>query len=236
MAAFAANGRRATWPFGLHLRPAPRRAGAPLGQQEAVVSIFPADQWLLDIKPLPQPTWQWPCHGAREVVPPPLVRPERKGQPLPGEASQLGWRRLAEAFVQGMEGWFNTMARQEVLFNTHVDVPRHMMHGVSAWTWAREAVTPEGSTGFTRGQGINRLVACGTELGLTGELRDGGNHARLRMRSQGQALPHNELLHEQAEPPGRIAQRSQGGVASSLRGEGGCLEPSRPDHPVRGPG
>ncbi len=179
-----------------------RRAGAPLGQQEAVVSIFPADQWLLEIKPLPQPNWQWPTHGARDAAPPPLVRLEREGQPLPGDAWQLGWRRLAEAFVQGMEGWFNTIARQEVLFNTHIDVAPHLMHGVSAWTWgAREAVTPEGSTGFTRAQGITRLVACGTELGLTGELRAGGSHARLRMRSQGQALLHHELLQEQAEPP-----------------------------------
>src|SRR5690606_33724916 len=42
--------------------------------------------------------------------------------------------------------------------------------------------------------------ACGTELGLTAEIRAGGGHARVRMRSKGQALLTSELLREQPEP------------------------------------
>lgn len=178
-----------------------RRAGAPLGRQEAVLSIFPADQWLIDLKPLPQPAWQWPLQGGREPAPPPLVRLEREGQALPGDAWQLGWRRLAEAFVNGMDGWLAAIGKQEALLQPHLDVTPNLMHGVTAWTWgAREACTPEGSSGFTRAQGITRLVACDTDLALTGEIRAGGGHARVRLRSQGQALLHHELLRDQPEP------------------------------------
>lgn len=179
-----------------------RRAGAPLGRQEAVLSLFPADQWLLDLKPLPQPNWQWPAHGPREVAPPPLVRLERDGKALRTEAWQQGWRSLADAFVQGVDGWLTAMGRQEAVLNPHLDITPNLMHGLSVWTWgAREACTAEGSLGFMRAQGITRLVACGTELGLTGEIRAGGGHARLRMRSHGQALLHSDLLREQTEPP-----------------------------------
>lgn len=179
-----------------------RRYGAPLGTQEAVVSVYSADQWLLELKPLPQPTWHWPTQGARDMAPPPLVRLERDGQALNAQAWQQGWARLADAFIQGVDRWMATLERTQSVLQPRLEATPHLMHGVSAWTWgAREALGADGSQGYTRAQGITRLVACGSDVALSGELRVGGGHARVRLHSQGQALLNHELLREQLEPP-----------------------------------
>lgn len=178
-----------------------RRAGAPLGAQEVVLSILPAEQWFAEFKPLPQPSWQWPHQGARESAPPPLVRLERDGQPLPVSAWQQGFARLGEAFVNGMDGWHQQLLREEVLLAPRLEAVPQLMHGLAAFTWgAREAVTPEGSSGFLRAQLIARLVACATELTVMGDLRHAGTHARVRLHATGRALLEADLLREQPEP------------------------------------
>lgn len=178
-----------------------RRAGAPLGTQQAVLSILPAEQWFAEFKALPQPTWQWPQQGARDIAPPPLVRLERDGQPLPVGAWQQGFSRLGEAFVNGMDGWYQQLMREEVLLSPRIEAVPQLLHGLAAFTWgAREAVTAEGSSGFLRAQLIARLVACATELTVMGELRHAGTHGRVRLLSTGRALLEADVLREQPEP------------------------------------
>lgn len=178
-----------------------RSAGAPLGAQEAVVSLHPAEQWLAEFKTLPQPTWQWPQQGARELASPPLVRLERDGQSLPGAGWVQGWSRLAEAFVQGVDAWHGKLLREEVLLAPHIDAVPALMQGLAACTWgAREVAGPEGSIAILRAQLIARLVACATDLTVRGELRLGGAVARLALRSRGRALLEADVLRESAEP------------------------------------
>ncbi len=180
-----------------------RRAGAPLGTQEVVLSILPAEQWFTEFRALPQPTWQWPHQGARETAPPPMVRVERDGQPLVQAVAawQQGFTRLGEAFVNGMDGWWQQLARDEVLLVPRLEAVPQLMHGLAAVTWgAREAVTPQGSSGFLRAQLIARLVACATELTVTGELRQAGTHARVQLQSRGRAVLEADVLRDQPEP------------------------------------
>lgn len=178
-----------------------RRAGAPLGTQEAVLSILPAEQWLAEFRPLPQPTWQWPHQGTRETAPPPLVRLERDGQPLPVDVWQQGFARLGEAFVHGMDGWHQQLLRDEVLLGPRIEAVPQLLHGLAVFSWgAREAVSAEGSRGFLRAQLIARLVACATELTVMGELRHAGTHARVHLQSRGRALLEADVLRDQPEP------------------------------------
>jgi hypothetical protein len=180
-----------------------RRAGAPLGQQDVVLSILPAEQWFTEIRSLPQPAWQWPHQGARETTPSPRVRAERDGQALePTVAAwQQGFARLGEAFVHGMDGWWQQLVRDEVLLAPRLEAVPQLMHGLAAFTWgAREAVTPQGSSGFLRAQLIARLVACATELTVMGELRHAGTHARVHLQSRGRALLEADVLRDQPEP------------------------------------
>ncbi|MFY9476387.1 MAG: hypothetical protein WAQ08_01755 [Aquabacterium sp.] len=180
-----------------------RRAGAPLGQHDVVLSILPAEQWFTEIRALPQPAWQWPHQGARETTPPPRVRAERDGQALePTVAAwQQGFARLGEAFVHGMDGWWQQLARDEVLLAPRLEAVPQLMHGLAAFTWgAREAITAQGSSGFLRAQLIARLVACATELTVMGELRHAGTHARVHLQSRGRAVLEADVLRDQPEP------------------------------------
>jgi hypothetical protein len=174
-----------------------RRTGAPLGNQEAVLSIYPADQWLAEFKTSPQPLWSWPVQGARDVTAAPIVRLERDGRPLPVQSWQHALASLPEALANGIDGWFNELNRSEVLLSPRIEITPNLMHGSSVWTWgAREQVGPEGSTGFLRAQAFVRLVACASELAVMGELRIAGAHARVHALSKGQTLFHGDLLRE----------------------------------------
>lgn len=177
-----------------------RRAGAPLSNQEVVLSIFPADQWLAEFKTSPQPAWQWPQQGARDQAASPVVRLERDGQPLPLQGWQQAWASLPEALANGIDGWYNELTRAEILLAPRLEITPKLMQGSAAWTWGmREHVTPEGSAGFLRVQALLRLVACASELAVMGELRVAGAHARVHALSKGQALWHADVLREAPE-------------------------------------
>jgi hypothetical protein len=177
-----------------------RRFGAPLGPQEATVSVFPAEQWLLELKTSPQPAWHWPEASTRTGVPPAVVRLERDAQPLSAAPWQAGWAQLNDALINGMDGWYNELTRSEVLLQPRLDLTPNLMHGTSAWTWgAREVCHAEGSEGFLRVQAIVRLMACALSLDVAAELRHHGAHARVRLHAQGEAPMHADLLRESPE-------------------------------------
>lgn len=177
-----------------------RRFGAPLGAQDAVVSVFPAEQWLAEFRTSPQPMWQWPEASVRGAVPPPVVRLERDGQPQPTAPWQAGWMQLNEALIQGMEGWFTELNRSEVLLQPRLEITPNLMHGSSAWTWGmREAIDAQGSVGFLRVQALLRLVACASELTVQGVLKHGGAQARIELHAAGQAAMNADLLRDLPE-------------------------------------
>lgn len=179
-----------------------RRAGAPLGEQQAMVSVYPAEQWLLEIRALPQPQWQWPAQGDRPSGSGAQVQLSCDGQPLPAAAWVDGWRLLGPALVAGVDGWWQAMQRAETLLKPRIDFTPGMMHGTTLWTWgAREAVTPEGSLAFWRAQAEGRLMACNADLSIAGDLAFEGALARLRLHAKGEAPLVTQLLHEVADPP-----------------------------------
>lgn len=185
-----------------------RRYGAPLGEQEAVVAVHPADQWLLEVKTAPQPLWHWPDAQPREMPPSPVVRLERDGAAVPSSDWARAWTQLNATLAQGLDAWHAGLAKQAVLLQPRLDVEPGLMHGSMAWTWGmREVVQPEGSSAYLRAQALVRMMACSMNLQVTGELRHQTAHARIRLHAQGKAALETDLLHESPEPPlpGKLA-------------------------------
>jgi hypothetical protein len=177
-----------------------RRYGAPLGEQQAVVAIHPADQWLLEVRSPAQPHWHWPETQAKEAVAPPVVRLERDGVPVASNDWARAWAQLNAALLQGLEAWHGTLTKAQVLLNPRLDIEPGLMHGCMAWTWGmREVVSDHGSSAFMRMQALIKLVACSMNLAVAGELRHLGAHARIRLHAQGKAVLEHDLLHETAE-------------------------------------
>lgn len=185
-----------------------RRYGAPLGEQQAVVAVHPADQWLLELKTAPQPLWHWPQAQPQEMPPPPLVRLERDGTPLASGDWARAWVQMNNTLAQGLAAWHAQLVKQEVLLQPQVDVEPGLMHGSMAWTWGmREVVQAEGSSAYLRAQALVRLMACSMNLQVAGELRHQTAHARIRLHAQGKAPLTLDLLHESPEQPlpGKLA-------------------------------
>jgi hypothetical protein len=215
-----AGERQLRWP--LHCRPAPgapglfaepppvqvqllvdtcglRTAGAPLGRQEAVLSVWPAEQWLAEFRAHAQPAWEWPSRAQVEEARPPVLRLECDGHPLPIQAWVEDWRQLAPAFKAGIERWWRDIERNALIANPRIHVLPGLMHGSSTWTWGmRESVTPEGSGAFLRVHAEGEWVACATDLSLSGEFSHDGAVARLRVRCVGDTQLPVRILRESA--------------------------------------
>jgi hypothetical protein len=178
-----------------------RQLGAPLGQQEAQLSIYPAEQWLADFITVPQPVLQWPTTGAHETAALARIRLECDTRSQPTAAWEADWAKLTPALVQGVDTWFNALLRLEQLGNTRLSVEPQLMHGQATWTWgAREAITADGSVGFLRTAAFIRMVACASKVALQTELKHGGAHARIHLQATGQAEMTHDVLREAPVP------------------------------------
>lgn len=179
-----------------------RRTGAPLGEQQALVTVYPAEQWLAEFKTQPQPEWQWPASGERPASYPAQVKLWCDAQPQASDDWTAGWQRMGPALADGLQAWWEGLQRSGVLLGPQVHIVPGLMHGHSLWTWgAQEALHAEGSTGFWRAQAEGGFMACDTQLNLSGELAIEGTRSRLRLKAQGATRLDTRLLHEQAEPP-----------------------------------
>jgi hypothetical protein len=177
-----------------------RRYGAALGTQEAVVSVYPAEQWLAEFKTVPQPSWHWPQSQPQDAAPITGVRLECDAQPQPVHEWQAAWGQLAPALIHGLDGWHMALTRAEVLQQPRIDITPNLMHGLAALTWGmREQCSPEGSSAFMRAQALVRLMACSAVLDVAGELHHLGAHARIRLHAQGEAPLHVDVLRESPE-------------------------------------
>jgi hypothetical protein len=171
-----------------------------LGEQQAVVAIYPADQWLLEVKTAPQPHWHWPESQAKAAALPPVVRLERDGVAQASSDWSRAWAQMSNALLDGLTAWYQALGKAEVLLNPRLDIEPGLMHGSMAWTWGmRDVVNDQGSSAFLRAQALIRLVACSTNLEVAGELRHLGAHARIRLHAQGKAVLEHELTHESPE-------------------------------------
>jgi len=179
-----------------------RSFGAPLGQQEAQISVYPSDQWLADFVVPSQTALQWPSSSAHATSAPARIRYECDARPQPTTHWDADWAKLTPKLIEGVDAWFNALLRHEQFTNTQLSVDPQLMHGQATWTWgARELVTAEGSVGFLRVVSFVRMVACASQVHLQTELKHSGAHARIHLQASGRALLEADVSHEALEPP-----------------------------------
>lgn len=178
-----------------------RRTGAPLGQQDAMLSVFPSAQWLAEFAPGVQPVLQWPSASAPEAAQPTTIRVACDSRPQPASAWEADWAKLVPQLSQGLEAWFNTVQRNEALAQPRLVFQPQLMQGQASFTWgASEAVTSSGSSGFLRVMAFVRMVACASVAEWQMDVRHAGAHARVHLQSTGRAPLECDVLRESPEP------------------------------------
>jgi hypothetical protein len=186
-----------------------RDVGAPFGEVGLQVRVYPATQWLTEVR---HPAWQpmlWP------PVDPPVAsvascRLERDGSAADAGAWQRAWVGLDAAFRKGMERLYNEWVRVLDGQAAQLEVEASPLVGQAglSWGWKRNAA----STVVMRTQGVLDLLALSLELRLSGEMVEGAARSRIRIHCKGRSELRMTIAQLGAEAPEgqdlKSAQRS----------------------------
>ena len=162
-----------------------RDAGAPFGNVALKVHVYPATQWLTEVR---HPAWQplvWPAQTATEAAPSASCSLERDGAADDASAWQRAWAGLHGAFKAGLERLYNEWARVLDTQATRLEVEASPLVGQAGltWGWRRTAA----SSVLMRTEGVLDLLALSVELRLSGELVDGTARSRIRIHCKGRS-------------------------------------------------
>jgi hypothetical protein len=162
-----------------------RDAGAPFGDVGLRVLVYPATQWLLDVR---HAAWQpmlWPPPADAAAASAVTCRLERDGAAVPANGWQASWIGLHGMFRSGMERLFNEWVRVLDGQGTHLEVEASPLVGQAglAWGWRPASA----SSVLMRTQGVIDLLALSIELRLSGELVAGPARSRIRISCKGRS-------------------------------------------------
>lgn len=164
-----------------------RDAGAPFGDVALQVRVYPATQWLVEVR---HAAWQpmlWPAPpGAPATAAPGATcRLESDGVPADSSAWHRAWIGLNGEFRKGMDRLFNEWARVLDGQAARLEVEASPLVGQAglSWGWKRSSA----ATVVMRTQGMLDLLALSLELRLSGELTDGPARARIRLHCKGRS-------------------------------------------------
>ena len=162
-----------------------RDAGAPFGVVALKVHVYPATQWLTEVR---HPAWQamlWPAPAPAEAVPGVACSLEKDGAPDDASAWQRAWVGLHTAFRSGLERLYNEWARVLDAQATRLEVEASPLVGQAGLTWGWRRTSA--STVVMRTEGALDLLALSIELRLSGELVDGTARSRIRLHCKGRS-------------------------------------------------
>ena len=163
-----------------------RDAGAPFGVVALKVHVYPATQWLTEVR---HPAWQamlWPAPAPAEAaVPGVTCSLEKDGAPDDASAWQRAWAGLHTAFRSGLERLYNEWARVLDAQATRLEVEASPLVGQAGLTWGWRRTSA--STVVMRTEGALDLLALSIELRLSGELVDGTARSRIRIHCKGRS-------------------------------------------------
>ena len=188
-----------------------RDAGAPFGAVALQVRVYPATQWLTEVRHPAWPPMLWPATAAADpAAPGPLCRLEKDGAPSDASAWQRSWTGLQASFRAAMERLYNEWARALDAQGTRLEVEASPLVGQAGfgWGWRRTSA----STVEMRTEGVLDLLALSLELRLSGELVDGSARSRIRVHCKGRSelrMTIAQLGEQAAEGQGlKAAQRT----------------------------
>jgi hypothetical protein len=176
-----------------------RDAGAPFGEVAIALQVFPATQWLVELRHGGFPAVSLPGPAAM-AGPAAVCKLEADGVARDASVWQRGWTGLQPQFHAGMEKLFNAWARQVEGNSARLEVEASPLVGQAALTWGWRRVEPGRVAMRTAGQ-ID-LLACAIELRLSGELALGSARARVVLSCKGRSelrMPVEQLGDEADE-------------------------------------
>jgi hypothetical protein len=180
-----------------------RDEGDALGTAQAVVSVWPAAQWWLELQravPAAQAllpgTRAWTRGTTR-------CRVECDGQARDGHALRQQFEDgLDGATARGLQALAEAWAQSASLEGPSLEAQLGLLTGRAALTWGWH-YGPGGldAAALMRVLGQFALAACQADLQFAGELRLSGTRTRVALRLAGQAELRQTLRHETAQPP-----------------------------------
>ncbi len=162
-----------------------RDAGAPFGKVDLKMQVYPATQWLTEVR---HPAWQpmvWPAPTVTAAASGAVCSLEKDGAAADASAWQRAWAGLHVAFRSGLDRLYNEWARALDAQSTRLEVEISPLVGQAGltWGWRRTAA----SSVVMRTEGMLDLLALSLELRLSGELVDGTARSRIRIHCNGRS-------------------------------------------------
>lgn len=160
-----------------------RDTGAPFGAVALGLRVYPATQWLLEVRHGGFPALAWPNPPTGEVPGATGCKLEADGRSVDAQAWQRGWAALPGQFRAGMEKLFNAWARS--VEAARLEVEASPLVGQAGLTWGCRRTAADAVAMRTEGQ--LDLLACTLDAQLTGELSAGGVRARIVLSCKGRS-------------------------------------------------
>lgn len=182
-----------------------RDAGAPFGDVAIALRVYPATQWLTELRHTGFPALAWPNPPSGEAPGAATCKLEADGLPRDTSAWQRGWASLQSQFRAGMEKLFNAWARQVEGARLEVEASPLVGQAGLTWGWRRTAADAV----VMRTEGQIEMLACALELRLAGEVVMGGGRARLLLACKGRSE-----LRQLVAQLGEAAEEGQGLAAA----------------------
>jgi len=180
-----------------------RDAGAPFGDVALELRVYPATQWLTEIRHAGFPALSWPNPPAGAAPNSTACKLEADGTARDAQAWQRGWAALPTQFRAGMEKLFNAWAREVDGNSARLEVEASPLVGQGGltWGWRRTAA----DTVVMRTEGQLELLACALDLRLAGEVSLGATRARVTLACKGRSE-----LRVAVEQLGDVAEDGKG--------------------------
>ena len=161
-----------------------RDAGAPFGNVALQLRVYPATQYLSELR---HPAWSamlWPA-AAEAASPAAVCTLEADGAAVDVAPWQRAWVQLHAAFRTGMERLYNEWARALDNQSPRLEVEVSPLVGQAGFTWGWQRTAP--AVVRMRTQGTLDLLAFAVDLRLSGELVSGAARARIRLLCKGRS-------------------------------------------------
>lgn len=163
-----------------------RDAGAPFGDVAIELQVYPAVQWLTEVRHAGFPQMQWPATAGAPPQPQAVAcRLEADGVARDAAVWQRAWAALQPQFRQGMEKLFNAWMRVMDGNSARLEVEAAPLSGQAGLTWGWRRTSPSTVVMHTEGQ--LDLLACSIDLRLSGEVAVGDARARLTLACKGRS-------------------------------------------------
>lgn len=163
-----------------------RDAGAPFGEAGVEVQVYPAVQWLHEIRhpAFPPMHWPTPSGGEPTMAPAPIgCRLEADGAPCDAIVWQRGWGTLQPKFRSALDKLFNHWARGMEPQSARLEAEVGPLSGQAGFTWGWRRTAP--GTVEMRTEGQLEMLAFAVEMTLAGVVAIGSAKARVTLSCKG---------------------------------------------------